>query len=391
MKRYNKTALMMGFLLLFISMKSNLSGCTSFACYFDKVYYGMNFDYPDVELKFSISKTNTGKRFLMSFKQGSGFGSTAGVNDQGLFSAEQMLYPEQYNSTPKQADELYLWDVFNYSTINCQSVEQIKDFIDGKTVRQAGNICLHDIVADKYGGAMVVEPGNNDNALTDIEDDFIVMTNFRIADFANSPYNQVSGPGAERYKTAYEYINQNRNSFGYENGIETLRRTIQSSGGYPTQCSMLFDPAMNEVFIALKGDFSKIWKVSIDQGIIESYSGFSKQISMEMGASGVLASLMSEIASTENMPTSMEGLINSYPNPFNKSTILKYRISKSGPVSIKLYNAQGEVLKNYVNKDLQANEYELTISANDIQQSGIYYCVLETNNTKDTRKIVFEK
>ena len=47
---------------------------------------------------------------------------------------------------------------------------------------------LHDLFADLYGNAMVVEAGDEENVVTRIEDDLLVMTNFPNGDFVGRGY-----------------------------------------------------------------------------------------------------------------------------------------------------------------------------------------------------------
>jgi hypothetical protein len=125
--------------------------------------------------------------------------------------------------------------------------------------------------------------------ITRIEDDFIVMTNFPNADFADASHAEVEGVGADRYKLAYEHILDNLETFDVETGLEVLERAV-STADYATLSSMVFDPERSEVYIALDRDFTRIWKVSIGDEIIETYAGFDRFESMRLDASGVLAS-----------------------------------------------------------------------------------------------------
>ncbi len=68
--------------------------CTSFAVYSAETWYGMNFDYPEVELRFTLNRAGELKLFQMEFRQGDGFVPTVGMNSAGLFASCQMLYPE---------------------------------------------------------------------------------------------------------------------------------------------------------------------------------------------------------------------------------------------------------------------------------------------------------
>ena len=119
-----------------------------------------------------------------------------------------------------------------------------------------------------------------------IKNKFIVMTNFRNADFLD----QVYGEGAHRYKTACEYISNNIQDFDFNHGIETLKTTVQSEGSYQTLCSMLFSPSENAVYIILQRNFNKLWKLSLNQNTIETFKGFDRYLKITLNSSGILAS-----------------------------------------------------------------------------------------------------
>ena len=55
-------------------------------------------------------------------------------------------------------------------------------------------------------------------------------------------------------------------------------------------------------------------------------------------------------------------LLNNYPNPFNSSTIIPYRLKEAGYVKLYVYDIKGEVVKLLVNEYQQAGYYEAVFS-----------------------------
>ena len=273
--------------------------CTSFAVYADETLYGMNFDYPDVELRFTVRPSGDRKVFQMEFAQGNDFSMTVGMNSAGLFSSCQMLFPEAPATTSTGPNDLYPWQVYEEALLNMESVSEVTEYISDKRVVH-WSVTLHDLFADAYGDAMVVEAGSAENAITRIEDDFLVMTNFPNGDFAGQSYTEVEGVGADRYKIAYENISDNLDRFDVDLGLETLEKAALE-GEFSTQASMVFDPEKGQVYIALRRDFSRIWKVSIADGTIETFSGFGRSRTMPLDASGVLASELESSGSSRNV------------------------------------------------------------------------------------------
>ena len=55
---------------MLMSLNSISYACTSFAVFSSNNLYGMNFDYPDTDIRFVIHKTKAGKTFSLEFKEG---------------------------------------------------------------------------------------------------------------------------------------------------------------------------------------------------------------------------------------------------------------------------------------------------------------------------------
>ncbi|MGE5412105.1 MAG: T9SS type A sorting domain-containing protein, partial [Clostridiales bacterium] len=88
----------------------------------------------------------------------------------------------------------------------------------------------------------------------------------------------------------------------------------------------------------------------------------------------------------EVIPSSM-GLLQNYPNPFNPSTVIQYRISKSGPVSLKIYDLLGRLVTTLVHQYQPEGEYTVRWSA-DTLPSGIYFYQLRSGSHSETKKML---
>jgi hypothetical protein len=90
-------------------------------------------------------------------------------------------------------------------------------------------------------------------------------------------------------------------------------------------------------------------------------------------------------------------LDNAYPNPFNPTTTIKYTIANRGNVSLKIYNAAGQLVRTLVNEvqSPQATAFSKTWNGlNDQGQpvsSGVYFYKLMTTNFTQTKKMVLLK
>ncbi len=86
-------------------------------------------------------------------------------------------------------------------------------------------------------------------------------------------------------------------------------------------------------------------------------------------------------------------LSQNYPNPFNPTTNLEFGISKSGFVSLIVYNTLGEEVATLVNSNLNAGKYKYQLSTDNYQlTSGVYFYKLAIDgNIIDTKRMVLLK
>ncbi len=92
--------------------------------------------------------------------------------------------------------------------------------------------------------------------------------------------------------------------------------------------------------------------------------------------------------STE-VPSSIN-LYQNYPNPFNPETTIKFDISKSGFISLKVYDISGKEIQNLFNGVKEAGSYQLKFDGASLN-SGVYFYILMTNGTTITKSMVLVK
>ncbi|MCI0511735.1 T9SS type A sorting domain-containing protein [candidate division KSB1 bacterium] len=80
-----------------------------------------------------------------------------------------------------------------------------------------------------------------------------------------------------------------------------------------------------------------------------------------------------------------------YPNPFNQQTRITYSISENGLVTLKIYDLNGQCVRDLVHHVQPAGEYHLDWDGLNNQQctvaSGIYFGVLKGRHTQKTIKM----
>lgn len=100
--------------------------------------------------------------------------------------------------------------------------------------------------------------------------------------------------------------------------------------------------------------------------------------------------LITESLITEDLML-VETFFKIYPNPSNGDISIEYSLNESDIVEISLYDNSGRPVYKLKNKSLhEAGTYQVRLTGVDLP-SGIYYCVLQTNDTFKTEKIVIIK
>jgi hypothetical protein len=97
-----------------------------------------------------------------------------------------------------------------------------------------------------------------------------------------------------------------------------------------------------------------------------------------------------DIQNVSNVIPDKFSLQQNYPNPFNPTTKIKFDIPQSVKVSLKVYDVLGREIANLVNSELNAGVYEYTFEGSAFS-SGIYFYTLETENFKETKRMVLIK
>jgi len=75
------------------------------------------------------------------------------------------------------------------------------------------------------------------------------------------------------------------------------------------------------------------------------------------------------------------------PNPLESTSVIKYTIPIKSTVTIKIFDLTGVEIKTLVNKIQLQGKQQIIFNNGDLP-SGIYFCVLKTNNGTQTKKII---
>ncbi len=80
-------------------------------------------------------------------------------------------------------------------------------------------------------------------------------------------------------------------------------------------------------------------------------------------------------------------LLQNFPNPFNPTTTIIYRIPELSFVTLKVYDVLGNEIKTLVNEEKTAGNYEIDFGGKELP-SGVYFYKLNSNNFSMTKKMI---
>jgi predicted esterase len=85
--------------------------------------------------------------------------------------------------------------------------------------------------------------------------------------------------------------------------------------------------------------------------------------------------------------TSEQSRIYCYPNPFSSHTVIGYNLEKDEYLSLEVYNDLGQLTEILINTKQLAGKYEIDWAPKN-QLAGVYYCLLKTEDSIETIKVI---
>ena len=83
-------------------------------------------------------------------------------------------------------------------------------------------------------------------------------------------------------------------------------------------------------------------------------------------------------------------LINNYPNPFNGSTSIQYRLPQEEEVKLEIFNMVGQSIYTIIDEKQHAGEHTKTIHLEKLP-SGLYFYKITAGNFQQTKKMLLIK
>ncbi len=102
-----------------------------------------------------------------------------------------------------------------------------------------------------------------------------------------------------------------------------------------------------------------------------------------------ISSSINAVENNSNTPMHFS-LDQNYPNPFNPTTSISFQLSKSGFVTLKVFDVLGNVVSTLVNGYKSEGKYSINFDASHLT-SGIYYYQLRAEKFLSTKKMLLMK
>jgi len=177
--------------------------------------------------------------------------------------------------------------------------------------------------------------------------------------------------------------------FTMVDAILTLRKSIglpEYMGDSMVGKRLADDEITDEIIVNAQAALVELAE-NYDQGLVteEVYEATRQLLYSIVGRDRLLTA----VEGVESLPLSFN-LKQNYPNPFNPSTTIQYSVSEAGYVSVLVYDALGQKVKDIASGYHNAGQYAVRWNANGIS-GGIYFCVMEAHGFRKTQKMILLK
>ncbi len=141
------------------------------------------------------------------------------------------------------------------------------------------------------------------------------------------------------------------------------------------------------VYKFIKTDANGISGLTLDYTCIQCHT--TKDIAWASRHAIKMHSGPVSVENTSSIPSAY-ALSQNYPNPFNPTTIIKFALSKSSSVTLKVYSVTGELVNTLVNGNINAGWHEVNFNASNLA-SGVYIYRIEAAEFAYSRKMLLVK
>ncbi|MDP8205596.1 MAG: aryl-sulfate sulfotransferase [Candidatus Electryonea clarkiae] len=152
-----------------------------------------------------------------------------------------------------------------------------------------------------------------------------------------------------------------------------------------------------ETLVFIAPDFAIIDDITLNDQAVDSSIGRYPNGTGDF--TGMIPSFSAEntvdnsgISNTDDIPDQF-GLMQSYPNPFNPTTTISFKLDQSSEIRLSIHNVLGEYVTTLIagkqSKGQHQVVWDATNESGQMVSSGIYFSVLKGENISGIHKLVF--
>jgi ribosomal protein S6E (S10) len=127
--------------------------------------------------------------------------------------------------------------------------------------------------------------------------------------------------------------------------------------------------------------------VSALAGVEYTYQVKATGSALNSSYSNIATASITVVLEIKEMLSKNFSLGQNYPNPFTTSTTIAFELQQSGPVSITVFDVTGKRIEQIINAEYSAGKYTVQFDRKGLSK-GIYYYLLVTKRSSETRKMV---
>ncbi len=129
---------------------------------------------------------------------------------------------------------------------------------------------------------------------------------------------------------------------------------------------------------------SGLWRLRMSQ-LINGFSGYLYGWGLQFNNQTLV-----NVAETPSVSPGNYELSQGYPNPFNPTTTIRYRVPVTTHVTLTVYNSLGQEVATLVDGEVTAGEHQVLFDAGRFA-SGVYFYRMKSGNFAQTRKLALIK
>lgn len=176
----------------------------------------------------------------------------------------------------------------------------------------------------------------------------------------------------------------------------TISGTVTLSGNPPNMnleiMAIVSDTGLVRTYTDFNGNYTlnvsnKLYNYDVgSRNLPPGYMGYS--ILAHPGQTNVNFNFdLTDVENDQSVLPNEFTLLQNFPNPFNPSTMISYRLKEAGIVKLSVFNILGNEIETLVSEAKPAGNYEVTWNAADLP-SGVYFYQIKAGSEVDTKKML---